>query len=484
MKNLYRFISVLAVVASVVSANAQNEGMSLSYLKMMPNSGLFNPGERVNYNAYFGLAVSNISWSSYNSAVKLEDMFRINNGVMDAITLNKFFDNLSEKDNRLNANTTVDIFNVGFRVKSLFVSLDCRVNFDLSYGFSKDFLGFFVRGNGYYSGIDNMANMDSDLDGLVYNEIGIGVQYDINKKLTVGVRPKLLAGILNIETKSAKANIYTDPENYNLIAHSVDFEVNTSSIFKKKVYCLDDVSTLFDDFDMSSSLEFTKNIGFGIDLGASYKLNDHVGFGASVLDLGFISWKDNMKLDNHINTPDTLQALFTNLDDVLNMDVDFESLLDDIVNNVFGNDSLSEGDDYTTFLNSRFVLNGYYEINNMARFTGTAQLITKYKMMYPSFTVAYSGEFFKFLNVTTNFTYSSLIGSAVGLGLGFHAGAFNFYAVTDNVLVTKSIFANSSDSMLTEAMLSTTSFRAGIVFSIGKYQRNKAVKIEESEEEL
>lgn len=44
------------------------------------------------------------------------------------------------------------------------------------------------------------------------------------------------------------------------------------------------------DFDFDSGKLGIAGYGFGIDLGASYKILDNLTVSASVLDLGFISW--------------------------------------------------------------------------------------------------------------------------------------------------------------------------------------------------
>ena len=44
------------------------------------------------------------------------------------------------------------------------------------------------------------------------------------------------------------------------------------------------------DFDFDSGKLGIAGYGFGIDLGASYKIMDNLTVSASVLDLGFISW--------------------------------------------------------------------------------------------------------------------------------------------------------------------------------------------------
>ena len=46
-----------------------------------------------------------------------------------------------------------------------------------------------------------------------------------------------------------------------------------------------------DDIDFDAGKIGIAGYGFGIDLGASYKILDNLTVSASILDLGFISWQ-------------------------------------------------------------------------------------------------------------------------------------------------------------------------------------------------
>ena len=50
------------------------------------------------------------------------------------------------------------------------------------------------------------------------------------------------------------------------------------------------VQDYISDFEFESKDMGIAGYGFGIDLGASYKIMDNLTVSASILDLGFISW--------------------------------------------------------------------------------------------------------------------------------------------------------------------------------------------------
>jgi len=65
---------------------------------------------------------------------------------------------------------------------------------------------------------------------------------------------------------------------------------------------------------------------------------------------------------------------------------------------------------------------------------------------------------------------SKYTGTAMGAGIGVHFGAFNFYAVTDNILCVAKIGAPALELASTYRQANA---RIGIVFTFGQYGRGK-----------
>ena len=112
------------------------------------------------------------------------------------------------------------------------------------------------------------------------------------------------------------------------------------------------------------------------------------------------------------------------------------------------------------------MLQGYFELCPMLRATVIGQMYFVKDQVYPAVTLAYSGVFLNHINLMLNCTLSDYTGTAVGVGFGLHAGPFNIYAVTDNILcVTKF----GSPALEMTSAYRTANFRTGIVWTIGKY---------------
>ncbi|MDO5342536.1 MAG: DUF5723 family protein, partial [Bacteroidia bacterium] len=332
--------------------------------------------------------------------------------------------------------------------------------------------GFFFRGNGNYLGQDNPIDFNVGLDVTVFSEVGLGMQFDVNKHLTIGVRPKVLFGVMNASANNERTKIYTDADDYSMTA-DVNLDIHAASILKMDLFRISDVFSLANVFDFASNsisdfVDVKENIGFGIDFGFSYVFNKHFGIAAGVRDLGFIKWRNSKtkaKDSGDINVDD---AILDDIDEVLNYKIDYQTMLDQVVRNVWGNDSLTAGDDYVTSLNSNANLQIYYELAPVFRLTAFGQMKFAKNETWPTLTLAYSGSFLRLLNLTASYTISKYSGNAIGAGVAVHLGPVNIYAVTDNIMLLSKI-GKSTVEMATS--YNSANVRLGVVFTIGKYQK-------------
>ena len=480
MKRLYGFLIVIALVCSTFIAKAQNDGVAFTLMPHIPYNNYLNPGIRVPYTGMFGIGFSNFNLSIYNSSIKYNNIYKTNSNGEEVIDGVKFINSLDEKDNYYNFNMSMDLLNIGFRVNKLFFNIDYRLRVNTEFQFSKDFLGLFVLGNAHYLGRDNACDFNIGVNATAFTEFGIGVQYDVNEHLTVGIRPKFLTGIANVNITNKDTKIYTDPNSYAISA-DVDLDIQAASILESDASHIKDLTNITDN-NNGSKIDMKENRGLGVDFGASYKFNEKWGVSAGVYDLGYIRWTD-AKQKKVTKTDVTINdALFDDYKDLKTMKLDYKSMLDNVIDAVWGNDTLIGGNSYKTTLRTRLMLQGYYEINPMVRFTAIGQLYSTMSGMKPSFTMAYSGTFINHFDLSLSYSLSKYMGNALGFGFGFHAGPFNIFAVSENVLgLTKM----SKPTVEFATAYKTTGFRAGIVWTFGDYQGPKYVKkVKEQKEEM
>lgn len=430
IKQLKPLIVILGLISFLLQVKAQDSRV-LYFMNYNPYSSYTNPGIPSHSRLYIGIPIlSNLNISVYNSSLHYNKLFKANE-TGTTVTADKFVNSL-KKVNWLNTSMNIELLGFGFKADDLFVSVGYRIRFEEYFSFPDVLFKLPVKGNMAY--IDAPAEMKKlRLNAMAYHELSVGLQYKLNDQLSIGIRPKLLMGLANINTKNSYFKLTTDPQTYEINIQE-QLHVNTAMVVN------------LDSVDVMQILpNVFKNFGFGIDLGVTYQFNDHFGVSAAVTDLGFIKWKTNPHtfrsevVDGGSFYQDggfCFSGLNTNS---LNMD----SLNDGGVDQVVGQytDSLlnyfpleQSYKPYTSSTYAKIYLSGYYRINKQNAFTLMFRGDIIGKSFLPSFTFAYSGNFFNLLDVYATYSIIGRNYLNVGAGLGLRLGPIQLYAATDNIL--------------------------------------------------
>ena len=258
---------------------------------------------------------------------------------------------------------------------------------------------------------------EAEIDGLGinimhYREIAGGYAREINDKWTVGTKLKLLFGKSNIYTAKSNMSLYTNPEDFTLTGNT-NIVLNTS---------LKSGDESFSDYMFSGG----DNLGFAMDLGGTFKLNDKFSFSASIIDLGFIKWKNNVQNS----------VLDTNF--VFN-GVEFNYFKNDTTNDIISEVGdlfkvTENNNSYKTTLPLKIFLSGNYTLNEKHVFG----LLIRSEIVNGNFHPAFTGSYNRKLAKAFSFSlsYSIVNRSYLNLGAGFstNGGPFQFYLITDNFL--------------------------------------------------
>lgn len=469
MKKIYRLFVIVALLFGSMTAKAQNDGISMTLLPHLSYNNYYNPSIPIESKVVFGLGISNLHFLIYNSSVKYNNLYNFENGVPVSLDANKFINSLDEHDNFINTNFSIDLARVGMKFGKLFVDLDWRLRYNGEFHYSRDFLGFFINGNGHYLGQDNPAKFSIGADVNIFSELGVGLRYDVTDKLSLGIRPKFLCGVANLSVNDDETYIYTDPDTYEMTA-DVNVNIKAATVFDVDINRMSEFNDCLnlDSISLDDLLNFEENYGFGIDFGATYTFNKHIGVSAGVYDLGFIKWTEAKEKHNHKDNVVVNDALIDDINDVLNMNLDLTSLYKGLIEDIWDDDSLYHGEDYKTSLKTRIMLQGYYELMPMARFTAIGQMYYVKDKFRPALTLAYSGSFFKFLNFTASYTASKYVGNSVGAGVSLNLGPLNIYAVTDNIMILTKMNAST---MELATSYESANVRLGLVFTLGKVKK-------------
>jgi hypothetical protein len=210
----------------------------------------------------------------------------------------EFLDNFA-KGASLDLDLDMNIFSFGFRVKSMYFTVDMRSRLNSGMSFSGDLLNLLLIGNedGRTYNINDMGFFLRE-----HLEVGFGFSTKIGDMFTVGARPKILYGIASISSTQNNVDLFTSHELWDLNSHlelQVAFpgvilptDANGAIDFSEGDVAFD--STLFgEDMEVSRLIdEATGNKGFGIDLGVHFTPIDELKISASITDLGIIKWRN------------------------------------------------------------------------------------------------------------------------------------------------------------------------------------------------
>ena len=272
---------------------------------------------------YFNLPVIGaVNATVGSTSLGYQDIIDIIDDGDDFYTKPDFMNRLKD-NNKLNVNFSTEILSAGWYKGKNFWSFNIGLRTDIGANLTKNMFTFL---NEMETVEENWRNSNYDISGQqlninAYTEVGLGLSRQINNRLTVGARVKALLGIGNMELKlnrvAMSANLPSDQQinqwssesywnsmtpsqaaqaaqelkdKFNNYHANLTVGAELKSSFKGLELQEEEGKDYVTDFDFDSGKLGIAGYGFGIDLGASYKILDNLTVSASVLDLGFISW--------------------------------------------------------------------------------------------------------------------------------------------------------------------------------------------------
>lgn len=421
MKSIIQYTFFVYVFFCLNNLQAQGNFTMYSMTKMA-QSHYENPAFSANGKVYIGIVLGHNSFGISHSG------FRLNK----VLTQRKYDDSLELnqtallkslwKRNYLGADIRNEMLGVGFHVKKNYFSLSITNRITANFIYPKDLFVLALEGNGR-SLLGNRANLDGlgfNLDGYV--EYALGYNRAINDKLHVGGRLKLLSGYANFTTKKSKLGITTNEENFAL---TTDGQFKFASSGFRSFFD----STYTEGFSYKTPYNF-KNFGIALDLGATYKIMDKLEVSASLLDFGFIRWKEQTASYQTDNLDFTFEGV--DVKAYLNDSSDYLDKLKDTLLSKVNNDITY--DRYSSMLSTRFYLGARYNVTDWFSVGATSYNQIVGKRLRTSLILSGTIQLKNWLGFTLNYsTYARSIGN-LGFGLSLRGGPIQFYVMTDNLL--------------------------------------------------
>jgi hypothetical protein len=476
-----KYILALFPILFVLDSSAQNS--QVLYYMNLPQRHLLNPALTPTNSVYIGLPVlSGVNLNVNNNFFSFSDVF-IKGVAADSIVTflhpdydpAKFLAKIKDI-NSLEPELQVQLFSLGFRAgKDLYIYLDVNERVDANIALPGDIFRLALKGNEQFVGSTiDLSSLRGDIIG--YSEIGLGFSKNFTSKLRLGIKPKILLGIATASINNNSLGITVNDDYTHTL--NADMMVNFSApvtVYTTGQNSFDSIK--FDDSrfkngkDIVNYILNSKNIGFGIDIGAEYSFSDRLRVSAAVTDLGYIKWKRDIS-----NLKAKSQYTFSgvNLLDVYNGTMTFDSLGKEMLDSLKQSFYLTnKATPFTTTLPFGVTLGGSYNLTksvSLGLLSYTKFIGKQYK---EALTLSANVNFGNAFSTTLAYTAMNSRYDNLGFGMAFRPGWFQIYFLADRIPVTwNKIKTDNSNFPLPES-LNTVQFRIGMNIDFGNRIKKK-----------
>ncbi len=419
----------------------------------IPQSLMLNPGAEVRYKYHIGIPfLSQISISAGMRGASLYDVFAdddeesdINNKIEN--TLNKLTNN-----DYLSITQQVELVNFGWRSKKnnqVYFSGGAYQELDAIGYFPKDFAALAYQGN---QDLVNQVFRFSSIAGsvellAVYH---FGYTKKVNKKIILGARAKLYSSMFHVRSAKNKGFFTTQeiPNRNNIYQHIIsnaDITIRTSGY--RALRDIEERGADRTDEGVDQLIGrglLGGNLGLGVDLGGTFKIDPHLSITGSINDLGVIFYTKDVETyrlrGNYVfegfDTPiqfsgEAPQNFLDELEEATSIDVEDNSYL--VMRPLKLNGSF------------RYSFNKYkvdscecYIKGEQPPFLDAfgAQLFMKFRPKRPQYAMSlfYYKRFFSFLRTKLTYTFDDYSYYNLGFVVSTHINKINFYISANNLI--------------------------------------------------
>lgn len=416
MKNL--FLTIVLAVSGIASFA---QGLTLYNMDFVPQSMRSNPAQIQQSNFHFSLfpILPNLDLSYVNNGFVMADLLQVGAGTV--ATPDKLLGAIKDK-NFISTKLNIDYLSFGFKVKKHYFSFNVSERVDITFDYTKNFMTLLATG----TAADEFLGKDLSIEGTGFRmnhfrEYAIGYSQQTNENLSIGGRFKVLQGLSHIGNNKIDITLNTDEDFMGITATS------TLDIRMAGLPFLTDQGTKIDPVEYLTNFS---NLGFAVDLGGKYRINDKFSATMNFNNLGFITWNSDAR--RYYNNKASFNFEGLDLQKLLEDDEDYTQNLSDSISDIFG---LSRQNvSFTQGLTADLYLGGEYKVSN--DFIAGALINAKVFKggVHPSLTLTGQTNLGK--RVQLIYSYSVLNRSFTNLGVGaaLNAGPIQLYTVTDNVL--------------------------------------------------
>jgi len=437
MRRIFLIITLLSLLLTGIE-NCFAQPSTLYFLPGIPQTRELNPARPgAEKGTYFSMPfLSGVDFSFNTNNWSYNDLIHKGSGALaDSLVWDyKNFLSSLGRNNFLNQSASVTILDFGWKRQADFVGFSWSEHEFVDIYFTKELANMLINGNQQYLGNTFRSGY---LGGGAqhYRQFAITYARELPSGINVGLTGKLLFGLSAIKTSGLNA-VAGMPASGD--------QIDLAAAGKAYISAPVDVQFINNDgyrvigrnyFSLGNYLNNFGNPGFSLDFGVSGKVNKKLEVSASIIDLGFIYWHQDIStfteeghylfrgifLDAPSNKPPT-----TN-----NLNAIYNSLRDSIR----GAFTPAKGTtSFTSVLPVKIYLAGEYEVDQNIKLCGLARIRIFNNMVHTSLTASANAVLSEKLNVSASYSLMESTFDNLGLAATYRIGNVQLYTASDNVL--------------------------------------------------
>lgn len=424
MNNTTTFIISMVLVFVFTNANAQQHDLLLYNNKDLAQSSLLNPATRSNTSVSVGLFHAGVMANS--SAFSAYDV--MGKGTVFNENVESILSNLGSNDfvrSNVNSNILFTSFNVNSRLQ---ISFGGMVSVNQHMEMPENLVRLMTRGNAQFENeLVEFGGWATEMSTTT--SIHAGASYVVNDKLTVGLRLYRHNGVFNahMRRQNNNININFDPDVWNI---ETDVEAR-SSFIGGEVFDETSDGIVVNDLELATLqdilnlVNFQKNIGYSVDLGAEYKVNNKWSVSASILGLGGINYNANSQ---SIGSKGTFEydGIRYNL---RNQSFETGAFIDSL--SQLYNPEIKSNESYRRSLPTQVFTGVQYDLSRMNELHGIMRYTSWLGRNYFDFNLRYVFKPTRFISAMANISTAQGSVYGGGLGLQVYVPGFQFFVMAD-----------------------------------------------------
>lgn len=449
MTTAKKLILSLAVFGAL-TASAQEASRSAYFLDGYSYRHMLNPafgGER-NYISIPALAnidlglYSNVGVNNFLYKTAPGSQYKLTTFMSPTVDASSFLGKL-KTNNRINGDFDFTLLSAGFKAFKGYNTVTIGVHAGMGVELPKDLFAFMKLGQ---TGPDTRYHFDDlRLQASAMAEVALGHSHQINDRLGVGAKVKVLLGLGNATAHIKNMDVAFGYDKWQISADGYVQMAGGDGLYVPtkqeagKDYDKPADASLISWGDIDYNKFGLAGFGLGFDLGATYKLLPDLELSAAITDLGFMNW--NKAITGRTGGGTWTFDGFNNIAIDKNqegyeenkIDEQVDRLWDDLqeVINVHRDDNGNAG--YTKALHATLRLGAEYKMPFYKKLTGGFLFTSN----FAGISSWCEGRFYanvkpvKWFDATVNYG-ASTYGSSFGWMINFHPRGFNFFIGSDH----------------------------------------------------